>query len=1002
MKNSIFGKGWTFIIFFLIMIFCFPLSAKANLISISELSQQQNVTGTVADASGPLPGVTINIKGTTINTVSADDGRFSIAAKIGDSLIFTYVGFTTLEIPVTNPVLGTIQLSEDPTTLEEVTINAGYYAVKQKESTGNISRVTSREIGNQPVSHPLAALQGRAPGVYITQDSGAPGGAFQIRIRGQNSLRGEANEPLYIIDGVPFSSESIGSVSTSGQYLTLTSPLNAINPSDIESVEILKDADATAIYGSRGANGVVLITTKKGRSGKLEATLNASTSFGTVTRMVDLMGTQQYLNMRRQAYANDGITDLPADAYDINGTWDQNRYTDWQKELIGKTAQITALQGSIQGGSELTNFILGGSYRRETTVMPGDFHYDKMGLHAKLNHKSADNTFSLVASMDYNVQKNDQPAVDLSVVARTLAPNAPSLYNPDGTLNWADGFENPLAALLQNFQAKVNSLAASATLSYEIVPSLMIKANLGLTDLRNNESKTIPYTIYNPAYGLGPESSSLDLNQTTRTSWIAEPQLNYRTTLWGGQIDGLIGATFQQQQTDRLYQFGYGFTSNSLIHDLSAASMWYVSANNQSLYRYNAAFGRINYNFQGRYIINLTGRRDGSSRFGPGRRFANFGAVGAAWILTKEKFLEDNSLVSFAKLRGSYGTTGSDQVGDYQYLDTYSTTGMLYGGVPTLQPTRLYNPNFGWESNKKLEFGAELGLWKDRVSLSVAWYCNRSSNQLVGIPLPGTTGFSSVTANLGATVENSGIEFSVNTVNIQSKDFEWNSSFNISTNRNRLIAFPGLEASTYANSYIIGQPLTMRRLYHYTGVDPQTGVYTFADANGDGNITATDDRSIITDLTPKYFGGLQNNLHYKGLELEILFQFVKQKNFEYLPALPGVAINQPSNLGNVWTQPGDNAQGQLFSAGNNAAALNAFNRYAQSDAALTDASFIRLKNIALYYTLPEFSKTLRCRLYLQAQNLLTFTPFRGGDPELRFNSYLPPLKVIATGIQLNF
>lgn len=297
----------------------------------------------------------------------------------------------------------------------------------------------------------------------------------------------------------------------------------------------------------------------------------------------------------------------------------------------------------------------------------------------------------------------------------------------------------------------------------------------------------------------------------------------------------------------------------------------FVIANDERLYRYQAAFGRLNYNWQGRYIVNLTGRRDGSSRFGSGKQFANFGAVGGAWIFSNEKFFEDSPLaLSFGKIRASYGITGNDQIGDYQFINTYSSTGIPYQGIIGLTPARLYNPDFSWEKNKKLEVALETGFFNDRIFFTAAWYRNRSSNQLVGIPLAGTTGFASINANLDATVENKGFEFTLRTDNIRAKDFEWTSSFTIALARNKLLSFPGLENSSYANTYVIGQPTTIAKLYHYEGIDPETGLYQFTDVNGDGVLTSDKDRQAVADLTPEYFGGFQNQLRYKGWSLDFL------------------------------------------------------------------------------------------------------------------------------------
>lgn len=1007
MKNLSLSKDWPS--YLCIVIFKLLLSSQmyaSEHKSGSYVKQlQHQITGTVSDAVGPLASVTVIVKGTTTSAVTDEKGKFSITANTTDILVFSFIGYSTQEITIGNQTNINVILFEDSTQLKEVTINAGYYNVKEKARTGSIARITSKDIEKQPVTNVLATLQGRMAGVEIIQDGGTPGGNFTIKIRGINSLRENGNEPLYIIDGMPYSSESIGYGTITSGMPTATSPLNSINPADLESIEVLKDADATAIYGSRGANGVVLITTKKGKAGATKVTINTSTGVGRATKMLNLMNTQQYLEMRRQGFANDGITTYPDSAYDINGTWDQNRYTDWQDVLMGGTAEIHNLQGSVSGGSELTQYLLSGTYRTETTIVPGDFKYDKGAVHFNVNHTSDDKRFRLVLSGGYTTQKNHQTTTDVTRTARSLAPNAPALYKADGSLNFESStFQNPLAALLGTSEVKTNDLLANSVLSYQIIPQFTIKMNLGYTDLHNNELRLAPSTMYNPAYGLGSESSVMYTNATERSSWIAEPQLSWNHNFLNSKIEALVGATAQQQKTIRLYQLGYGFASNSLLGDISSATTKYILGSDEAVYRYQAYFARINYNYNEKYILNLTGRRDGSSRFGPGNQFAVFGAVGAAWVFSEEPFLKENTLLSFGKLRASYGSSGNDQIGDYQFLNTYSSSGLNYQGVIGLEPTRLFNADFGWEINKKFEAAIETGFFKDRVFLTAAWYQNRSSNQLVGIPLPGTTGFSSINANLDATVQNSGLEFNLRTMNFSREHFKWTTTFNISSAKNKLISFPGLEGSTYANRFVIGESTNIVKVYHFTGVNPQTGLYEVQDANGDGVITAAGDKKTIADLNPKYFGGFQNEFQYKNWQLDFLFQFVKQRTYDYSPNVPGGSpVNQRSEMVNSWQQPGISAPFQINTSGQNGNAVNAYYNYADSDALIVDGSYIRLKNISLSYTLPlERLKGVSCKISLQGQNVLTFTPYKGGDPEFKYTGFLPPLRVYTAGIQLTF
>lgn len=1023
-KNSLFKVKdviwYSFLIWmFLFCLACFAQNPTPTKTETLKQVQGKQITGIVTDANGALPGVTVTVKKTLRSfdsaqdrlaqgdnsTITDDKGKYSIEASQGDTLVFSYIGYAAVAVTVDSRSVIDVTMTEDATTLKEVTVNAGYYTVKDKERTGSIAKITAKDIEKQPVTNVLAVMQGRMAGVNITQATGVPGGGFAIQIRGLNSLRNTGNDPLYIIDGVPYSSESIGSFSTSSLLGGLTSPLNSINPDNIESVEVLKDADATAIYGSRGSNGVVLITTKKGKTGKTKFTANYSKGAGRVTRFMDLMNTEQYLAMRREAYANDGITTYPANAYDLNGAWDQNRYTDWQKELTGGTAEYTNLNATVTGGNSSTQFLMSGNFAKQTTVFPGDFRYKKDNIHLTANHESENKKFRISFSGGYTVQDNNQPYLDLTRDSRLLAPNAPALYDANGNLNWQNNtFNNPLRHLNGKYSALTYDLLANSVVSYNVLPNLELKSAFGFTDLRHEESSTAPSTIYNPALGIGTDNSILFLNNSGRQSWIVEPQANWTKSYGKATVSLLAGGTFQNKTGNQIVHQALGFPSNSLIYNLAAASNVTITQNDESVYKYQAFFGRANLNWDDKYIINLTGRRDGSSRFGPGKQFATFGAVGAAWLFTNEKVLKDNKIISFGKLRASYGTTGNDQIGDYQFLDTYTTTGVAYDGVVGLEPSRLFNPAFGWETNKKFEIGLETGFLKDRIFITAGWYSNRSSNQLVGIPLPGTTGFTSVQANLDATVENRGLELTLRTVNMQNKDFSWSTNFNISLSKNELVSFPGLEASSYRNQFVIGQSINIVKVFHFTGVDPATGIYQFEDVNGDGYISEPEDKQTVKDLNPKFFGGLQNQLKYKQFQLDFLFQFVKQENYNANKTfnMPGTRSNQLASTVNHWQNVGDVSPNQMYSA-TNFTADEAHYNYKESDASISDASYIRLKNIAFSYDIPEkWLNKMRCRISITGQNLLTFTKFNGADPEFQMYDRLPPLKVITAGMQLSF
>ncbi|MEO5789258.1 SusC/RagA family TonB-linked outer membrane protein [Gelidibacter sp.] len=612
------------------------------------------VTGKVIDAHLPISGANVLIINTTNGVVTDFDGRYRITAKPTDTLQISYLGYTTLTIPILNRSMINVTLQEDATTLGEVQINAGYYTTTDREKTGSIARITAKDIQGQPVNNPLEALIGRLTGVDVVPTSGVPGSGFEVKIRGQNSIMG-GNAPLYIIDGVPFDSQSLGASNSS---LTIIpsgniSPLNAINPATIESIEVLKDADATAIYGSRGANGVVLITTKKGKQGDTKFTINSSAGIANITLKSDLLNTAQYIEMRREAFANDGIATYPYDAYDVNGTWDQTRDTDWQEILIGGTAITRKLEASVSGGSERTQVLLSGMHQNETTVFPGDFNYDRISINSNLNHHSINKRFEMVFNSAYTIEDNHLPSSDLTSNALWLAPNAPQLYDDAGSLNWANNtWTNPLAQLEGTYTSSANTLIANAVLNYHVLDNLTLKLNTGYSNTVLEDQRHIPHTIYNPAFGLQSRISQSYSHQAQRNTFIAEPQLSWSFSNAQHSWQLLLGTTFQNRKEERLTLLGVGFSDNSFLGTLSAANNLRILNENQLEYKYQSLFGRINYAFKKKLFLNVTARRDGSSRFSTGNRYGNFGAVGAAWF-----FSEDLKLpwLSFGKIRGSYG-----------------------------------------------------------------------------------------------------------------------------------------------------------------------------------------------------------------------------------------------------------------------------------------------------------------------------------------------------------
>nr|HVY74467.1 SusC/RagA family TonB-linked outer membrane protein [Puia sp.] len=793
----------------------------------------------------------------------------------------------------------------------------------------------------------------------------------------------QGNDHLYIVDGVPVVSTPLNQFKgANGDQ----SPLVSINPNDIERIDVLKDADATAIYGSRGANGVVLITTKKGKAGKTDVNVNVFTGASKASRFIDMLNTPDYLALRQQAFQNDSVAPTPDNAPDLL-TWKQGAYTDWQRYLFGNTSQVTQAQLSISGGNEGTSFLLSGTFHNEGTVLPGNSGYKRGSAHFNIDHSSRNQKFNITASINYSLDKNNSMPTDISQFYN-LSPNYP-LYDSSGNYYWFGNIQNPAAYLLRTYETSTSSLIGNTVARYTILPGLNLKLSLGYTQSGMNQLLTLPDKSFSPANSPG---SSAQYGFSDVKSYIAEPQADYNLHLGQGNLQVLAGASWQQSISEGHSLYGTGYSSDALLKNMLAASSLSVLNYDYAQYNYESVFGRINYNWAQKYILNASFRRDGSSRFGPDNRFGNFGSVGAAWLFTNESFAHKAlAFLSSGKLRASYGTTGNDQIGDYQYLDSWSSAYFSYGNISGLYPTRLLNAKYSWEVNHKLEAAIELGFLKDRVLFSADYYNNRSGNQLLGYNLSPQAGFDSYIANLPAKVQNSGWELELNTINIKNQNLTWTSSFNITIPSNKLLSYPGLDQSADAYSYVVGQSIRIVKGYHFTGVDPNTGLPGFLDVDKDGSVSEGTDYVVIGSTLPHFYGGFQNDVSWKGFRLSIFFQFVKQEGPTYdygAMATPyGAMYNKPNIALQRWQQPGDQTSipRATTTSSNDAYELYG-DYYTNSDAAWGDASYIRLKNLSLSYDLTRWTRALKINnsaVYVQVQNLFTITHYKGFDPETK-------------------
>ncbi|MCH7408921.1 SusC/RagA family TonB-linked outer membrane protein [Belliella sp. DSM 111904] len=973
----------------------------------SILDGKMYINGRVTDELGEgLPGATVVIKDTGKGIATDVNGHFALVIPNKEvQIIASYIGFKSYETKVGNQSSFDIRLQPSDSQLDEVLI-IGYGQSTKKELTGSVGKVSAEVIGQQPISNPLEALQGRVAGVLVTPRSGFGGGNFDVVIRGQNSLL-SGSTPLYVVDGVPFSPSTLNQFGVFGALPPAAgseSPLNSINPSDILSIEILKDADATAIYGSRGANGVVLITTKRGKVGKTTFEANVYRGAGQVTRRFDMLNTAQYLELRREAFENDGLTPTAANAPDLL-TWDQNHYTDWQDLLIGGTANITDVQATISGGTSQTQFNINGGYRNEGTVYPGDFGTVRSSARMGINHTSVNEKFNINATGAYNFLVNTQVPSDMTTNI-FLPPNY-NPYNEDGSLNWTTGVSNPLAVFNRRMTNTTRNLMGNAVLSYELLPDLILKSSIGYNYMDMDQVSLNPLSARNP--NLQNQRGSAEFGNSSFESYIIEPQISYARKVGDGQIQVLLGSTLQQNVNQGTYISATDYFSEELLENLSAAATRTFWSDDYSEYRYSSGFGRVNYNFKGKYILNGTFRRDGSSKFGPNNRFGNFGALGAAWIFSDEPFMSGFKALSFGKLRGSYGTTGSDTgIGTYQYMARWASISRLtYGGQNGIAPSNIGNPSFQWEMVKKSEIALELGFLEDRLMLEVGFFRNISDNQLVGFSLASQTGFTSVTANLPAKVLNRGYEIGLTSTNIQNKNLRWTTSLNLTLPYNELLEFPDLENSSYSGTYLLGQPVTVIRGYSYQGVDPETGYAQSDYVNSSGQFVGNfATRPAIAPGYPKLFGGINNAINFKNWDINAFIQFTVQERSQIpIYTMPGALSNQGLAVLDRWQSPGDITNFPRLSTQNSTVARITFNNFTASDAMISDASFLRLKNLSIGYSFNQaFTNKLklqRLRWYVQGQNLFTITGYYGLDPEVG-SLILPPMRVVSTGVQVSF
>jgi TonB-linked SusC/RagA family outer membrane protein len=1003
------------------------------------------VAGKITDKySRPLAGVNVTVKDSRSYVTSNADGVYVVAVSDDSKiLIFSYVGYKSLELKANDPATKAIVMTEDIGELDQVQV-LGYSTTTKRMSTGSTYTIKSEELQKNPVPNVLQALQNRVPGLSILQNTGAHGGSFGVKIRGINGFNNV--DPLFVIDGVVFPAGGFNKNGGSGRSdisgsLPLISgfnpgnptnttgsqgifkggnALNYINPDDIESVDVLKDAAATAIYGSRGAYGVILITTKKGKAGKPALNVNLNRGVEVTGTRRDLLNTADYLAMRREALKNDGLSPSATDL-DINGTFPEDRYTDFQEVYQGLAAASTKFNAGYSGGANGTNYAIYSTYSKTRDIQDAEGAIRDGSFRMNLNTTTADNKFSFDVSGSYSSNVNDMLHYDFTGGGGILqAPNAPPPYLENGRINWDAVTPTGVGLRNSTYRGVTNTLLGSSNFIYRPFKGFQIKATVGYNTLGGSELATMPTTVFDPRTAdLSSQTTSASNNWNIR-SWTVDPTASYSTGIGQkGSVSVTLGMSLGDKMVNTSFVSGRAFNSDALLNNPTLGSV--VTTNLLTKQERNLGyFGLLNYNWNKKFLFDFSARYDGSTSFGPANRFGLFGSGAAAYIFTEEKWIREHlNFLSFGKLKASLGTVGGAGVPAFSYLSTYNV-GRNPAGVTVTTPNLLANAALHWEKNTKMDIGMDLGFFNDRINISAGVYKNKTTDQLLGNPLSSVTGFPLVQVNTPAVLENKGLELSLITRNLQSKNFSWTTTIVFDRGSNKLVSFPDDLVMPF-NSWKVGGPISTNIFYKYAGVNPQTGLYNFINRNGvqdqftgfaflgqpalDPNL----DKTEIINLAPKYSGSVSNTFNYKSLSIGFVFSFVNKMGRNYQGQqtfLPG-AYNQNTTYTSYekrWRNPGDVASVPKLTSGSLVSIFSQTN-FASSTGAYERIIFAKLQNMNISYTLPNtVAKKLHLKklmVNLTGQNLLTISKYGSLDPENMDASAMPMLRVFNLGLNLS-
>lgn len=983
----------------------------------SAFAQSRVVSGTVisSDDRLPVPGASVTIKGTSIGVATDLDGRYSLSVPEGNNvLVISFIGLRSQEQAIGNRSVINVVLETDITSLNEVVIT-GYGSTVKRELTGSIASVKGEAFENMPVQSFDRALQGRAAGVQVTATSGAPGGGINVRVRGVGSINA-GNEPLYIIDGVQVASGSLGSQASNNL-------LNSINPNDIQSIEVLKDAATAGIYGAQAANGVVLITTKKGKAGKTQ--FNLSVQEGTVNRIrkIPVMTADQLATIKIEAFENrftrvgpsatngTSIEDARQRAINVYGDPATVQNTDWQ-DAVYRTGRSRTVDFSANGGDDKTKFFLSTSYNlNEGQIIKSDFERGtvRLNLDHRANERLSFDVNMSLATTTQNGAIADGAFINSPFFASLFTlPNQP-IFREDGSYNaplpGTFGYNLVQSVEFETRRLVRNQTVSSMAANYKISDKLRWRSFVGIDYAFARDDNYRDARV--PQFA--PTGGSAFVSGRTLLNWNTNHTITYSDVFNEVHRLSILGGTeFRVEENEEFTASGQGFP-NGLFRSLQNAATPTAVNGFYTTWRLGSFFMNAKYDYNDKFLVSGTARYDGSSRFGVNNRWGLFYSGAGAYRISSEEFLKDVSWLEDLKIRVSYGITGNSNIGNFASRALFGSGGD-YINLPGIRPSQLGNDDLTWEKAETWNFGLDFALFGNRIFGSAEVYDRKNKNLLLNAALPNDSGFGSITTNIGE-VENQGIEFELNTINIDKGNFKWSTAFNISFQRNEILALDG--RPNIGNTLRVGFPVSIYWNAEYAGVNPADGRAMYRDTLN--NITYNPqgrDLKYVGSPLPRGFGGLTNTFSYKGLSLEVFFQGQwGNENLNntafFTDAAGGPGWNQTTSQLARWQKPGDITSVpkayEGVEPGVTGSRANIF-----STRQIEDASYIRLKQVTLGYSLPGSlvsRMNLRSvRFFVQGINLLTFTAYTGFDPEILATDIgrYPQSKQVTGGLTVSF